>query len=29
MLDRPALAKALKLRAGQIVALAQSVGRPK
>jgi nitroreductase len=29
MMDRPALAKALKLRDGQIVALAQSVGRPK
>ena len=29
MIDRPALAKALKLRDGQIVALAQSVGRPK
>lgn len=29
MVDRPALAKALKLRDGQIVALAQSVGFPK
>jgi nitroreductase len=29
MIDRPALAKALGLRSGQIVALAQSVGRPR
>ena len=29
MIDRPALAKTLKLRDGQIVALAQSVGFPK
>jgi len=29
MIDRPALAKALRLREGQMVALAQSVGRPK
>ena len=29
MIERPALAKALRLREGQIVALAQSVGRPK